>query len=142
MIQYFKKIYNIRQVRFVLVGGILFLIDFIVTLFCYHILKLDPGIASAIGFCSSFIVGFTLNKKIVFTKSERARFSVRTQIVLYLILATLNLSISAWSVQILVSQGIWIEVVKPSVTILIACWNYVILGRFIFHSQEYQPGGS
>lgn len=132
VIQLIEKMYQSREVRYLIVGGTLFFIDFISTLIAYYVFRLGPGMASATGFMIGFLVGFALNKKIVFTHNKRNRFTLRTQVTLYLMLALLNVVFSASLVRWLVVYGLRIEFVKPCVTILIAGWNYVILGRYIF----------
>lgn len=112
------------------------MIDFTVTVFSYHILNFGPGQASALGFCVSFVVGFTLNKKVVFTHTATSRFSLHVQVMLYLSLAFINLIVTSSIVDFFVKHGIKIETMKVIVVIAAACWNYVILGRVIFAHKQ------
>lgn len=121
-----------RKLRFLLVGGLLFLIDFGFSLFAYHLLNLSAGWASALGFSISFIVGFTLNKKVVFKRGKNNRFNAKYQLVLYCSLAVVNLFISAFAVEAMVGSGVIIEISKPIVVATIAIWNYIILNKIIF----------
>lgn len=128
-----------RKVSYLFVGGLLFLIDYSISLFLYYVIHLPAGYASAGGFCASFIVGFTMNKKVVFTHSKTSYLTLRMQIISYLTLALINLFISAYVVNYLVNQGAKIEIVKPLLTIVIACWNYTILGMYIFgHKRQVE----
>lgn len=132
MSKYIKRFLTDRIVRYLVVGGLLFIFDFVCSLFFYYVLHLDPGIASGTGFLLGFLIGFTLNKKVVFLHNSNSRFSVRVQVTLYLLLALLNLIVSASLVHKLVRYGFRIEYVKIFVTGAIAGWNYIILGRYIF----------
>ena len=121
-----------RPLLYLCVGTLLFVIDFSVTVLSYHVLKFGPGLASATGFCTSFIVGITLNKRVVFTHTATSRFSLNTQVALYLALAIINLILTSSIVDYFVNHGVRIEMMKPAVVIAAACWNYVILGKYIF----------
>ena len=121
-----------KKINYLFVGGLLFMIDLVVTLTAFYILHINPGFASAIGFSSSFVAGFALNRNVVFKHTNTSRFSMHTQLTLYLLLSTVNLFITSYSVNLLVNQGLRIELVKPLVVIVAACWNYFILGHYIF----------
>lgn len=127
-----------KAVTYLFVGGLLFLIDYSVSLFAYHYLDFGPGIASATGFCSSFIVGFTLNKRVVFKHDKTSQHSLNMQIALYLLLATFNLFFTSWIVEVAVNQGVRIEVIKPIVVIAAAFWNYIILGNYVFGHKKVE----
>lgn len=124
------------KILYLFVGTLLFLIDFGFSVLTYYAFNFEAGIASATGFCASFIVGFTLNKKLVFRHNNKSRFKVRTQVSLYLLLASINLIVSAISVDLLVKHGLRIEIVKPILVAGIAYWNYLILGRYIFSYKK------
>ncbi len=121
-----------RVISYLLVGAMLFIIDYATTLAAYHLLGLAAGYASGLGFLVSFLVGFSLNKSVVFKHSEASKFSLRTQVVLYLVLAFSNLLITSSIVSALVGHGTKIEIVKPGVVAAGACWNYFILGHYVF----------
>lgn len=123
------------QLTYLSVGCLLFAVDFSCSLLAYYSFEIDAGYASAIGFVMSFLIGFTLNKNIVFRHDSLSRFNVNTQVALYLVLAMVNLFVSAYVVDISVAQGIRIEVIKPIVVLTIAYNNYYILGRFIFSKK-------
>ena len=110
----------------------MFLIDFSASMFAFYIVGLSAGWASALGFSTSFVVGFTLNKKVVFKHENNSRLNLRQQITLYFSLAIFNLLISAFAVEYMVDQGLVIEISKTIVVIIIAIWNYIILNRIIF----------
>ena len=125
-----------RKLTYLFVGTTLFFIDFASTLIVYYIFNLDAGYASATGFCVSFVIGFMLNKRLVFRHSNSSKFKIKTQVSLYLLLAFINLLISAFAVDTSVAAGAPIEVSKVATTIIIACWNYIILGRYIFGHKD------
>lgn len=131
-----KKMLHRREVRFLLVGGILFVVDYTVSVAAFYLLSVPAGLASALGFMASFIIGFTLNRSIVFAHSEKSKFSVHAQVSLYLTLALANMFISATFVQVSDNLGIKIQLSKPLITAVIAVWNYLILGKYIFQSKN------
>lgn len=136
MLQLITKIISRKEIRFLAVGGLLFVIDYITSVSVFYLFNAPAGLASAIGFLVSFIFGFLLNRHVVFIHSSQSYYSVHTQVALYLILAVCNLFISATIVQLVDVAGIRITISKPVVTAIIAIWNYIILGKFIFKKKE------
>lgn len=128
-----------KQLKFIAIGFLLFLIDFISTVSSYYVLQLSPGISSAIGFTASFVFGFSLNRKIVFVRNENSRFTLKIQIILYLMLALANLFLSALIVEYIVRNGVRIEIIKPLLVIMFAFCNYVIMNKYIFRINAKTP---
>lgn len=135
-VQKLTDITKYKQLRYLLTGGLLFLIDYASSLAVYHAFDLQPGFASAVGFTTSFLVGFLMNKHIVFHHTKASRFTTRLQVTLYLLLAFLNLFIASGAVQLLVTLGMRIELAKPLQVAVMAIWNYFILNRFIFSERK------
>lgn len=125
-----------KKFTYLFVGGLLFVIDFGSTVFSYYAFNLKAGYASAVGFGVSFIVGFTLNKNIVFKHGNDSRFTLHMQVTLYLILAFVNLFITSFTVNYFVNHGVHIEIAKPIMVISAAFWNYFILNHYIFGHLE------
>lgn len=121
-----------KQVQFLATGVLLFVIDYVSTLLVYYLFDLEPGIASAIGFCASFVAGFTINRNVVFKHDGKSRFSIGWQIALYLLLALFNLVISSIAIQYIVTHFLPLALVKPIAVAVMAVWNYVILNRLVF----------
>lgn len=127
-----------RKITYLFVGGLLFLIDLTVTLAMFYVFDVKAGYSSAIGFSSSFVVGFALNKNLVFKHTSTSRFKVHVQVTMYLLLSLVNLFVTSFTVNLLVNKGLRIELVKPGMVIMAACWNYLILGRYIFSQNKQE----
>lgn len=132
----FKKLLKLKQVQFILTGGLLFVIDYLFSLSAFYIFHFEAGFASAIGFAASFIVGFSMNRNIVFKHTQQSRLSVNAQIAYYLLLAIFNVIVSSYLVQILVDNVAPIEYIKPFVVAAFAVWNYFVLNKYIFSSKD------
>ena len=118
---------------FGLVGGTSFLIDLVVTTSLYNIFHLQPYLAAGLGFLSAFFFNFPMNRKHVFNHTQYDRFSMKGQVLFYLVLTLFNLFITGLIVQLLVSlSGVQIGIAKVIVTVLIATWNFFIFKYLIF----------
>lgn len=124
----------IRQIIFFgLVGVGSLLIDLIVTTCLYNYAHFPPGIAGTIGFVSAFFFNFPINRKHVFNHTQDDRFSLRTQVALYVALSLFNLLMTGVLMQFLVASDIlqisWAKIV---VTGVIAVWNFLLFKFFVF----------
>lgn len=136
MVLRLKNILRLKQIQFVLTGGLLFIIDYIFSLSAFYIFNLEAAFASAVGFAASFLVGFSINRNIVFKHTQQSRLTVANQVTLYLLLALFNVVISSYLVQLLVDNVAPIEYIKPFVVVVFAVWNYFVLNRYIFSSKD------
>jgi putative flippase GtrA len=132
-----KQAKLIRQVVFFgLVGAGSLLIDLVVTMSLYNYAHFPPGIAGTIGFLSAFFFNFPINRKHVFHHTQRDRFSLKTQAVLYATLSLVNLGMTGGLMQLLVTLELlqigWAKVV---VTGVIAGWNFLLFKFFIFSKK-------
>ena len=126
----------IKQIIFFLfVGGVTFLIDVLVTYVLFHFLHFPAYTASAIGFLSGFFFNFPMNRKKVFHHSEKDKFTLKAQIVFYILLSLFNLVVTSLIVELLVGWTVEIQIAKLFVTILIATWNFLIFKFFVFSKK-------
>lgn len=125
---------------FGVVGGISFLIDFLVTTTLYNFFHAPPFLAGTIGFLSAFFFNFPVNRKHVFNHSVYDRFSMKTQMVMYMLLSLFNLLITGVLMQVIVGSGtLKIGPAKVIITALIAAWNFVLF-RFVIFSKRPNQG--
>ncbi|MBP7760320.1 GtrA family protein [Candidatus Saccharibacteria bacterium] len=127
-----KQILSYRPVRFLIMGGVLYLIDVLTTSGVYYLFSAPPWLASAVGFCTSFMIGFAGNRKLVFRPEGEGKFSAHQQMIFYLLLALINLVISTLVVEYFVRHGARIEIIKTFMVVVMAVWNYFLLRRLIF----------
>ena len=124
---------------FSVVGGTSFLIDVSVTTALFHYLHFPAYLAGVIGFCSAFFFNFPINRKHVFNHSDKDRFSLKKQIILYFSLSIFNLLMTGVLMQWLVGTHLLnIGFAKACVTGLIAIWNFLLFRFFIFSKRPDQ----
>lgn len=128
----FKKDFMQQGLLFLLVGGVTFLIDLIVTVALNNLLHLSPYLSSSIGFLSGFVFNFPMNRKKVFKHSINDRFKMTTQIYLYITLCVFNLLVTSVLSEALVLAGLYIGYAKIFITAMISVWNFLIFKYFVF----------
>lgn len=128
----FKKDFMQQGLLFLLVGGVTFLIDLIVTVALNNLLHLPPYLSSSIGFLSGFVFNFPMNRKKVFKHSINDRFKMTTQIYLYIALCVFNLLVTSALSEALVLAGLYIGYAKIFITAMISVWNFLIFKYFVF----------
>lgn len=133
-----KHLPLLKQVLlFGIVGVITLGIDVAVTTSLYNWAHLPAYLASGIGFMSGFFFNFPMNRKKVFNHSESDRFSLHTQITMYILLSVFNLVATSALVEGFVSLDILqIQYAKVAVTAMIAAWNFLLFKFFIFSKRE------
>lgn len=128
----------IQQVAFFgIVGLITLLIDVAVTKTLHVLLDLPAALASGIGFLSAFLFNFPMNRKQVFRHSNKDRFSLKTQIIMYAGLSLFNLLATSLLVGWLTDSGILeIQYAKIIITAIFAAWNFIIFKKIIFSKNH------
>src|SRR5690242_3528694 len=117
----------LKQIIFFGAVGVLTLaIDTVVTAVCFYFLGIPAYASSAIGFLSGFFFNFPMNRRKVFHHSINDRFSLRTQVIFYVLLSVFNLIFTSYLVEILVHANVAIQYAKFIVTAMIAVWNFVL----------------
>lgn len=117
---------------FVVVGVVTLGIDVLMTAFCFYILQLPAYLASSVGFLSGFFFNFPMNRKKVFHHEAQDRFSLKSQVVMYISLSVFNLLFTSFVVQKLVDAGLMIQYAKILVTVIIAAWNFLLFKFLVF----------
>lgn len=136
LIQKHKKLI-VQIVLFGLVGVGSLLIDLVVTTALYNYAHFPPGLAGVIGFLSAFFFNFPINRKHVFNHTNQDRFTLKTQVALYVALCVFNLLMTGVLMQLLVASNLLqISVAKIVVTAIIAVWNFLLFKLFIFSKNK------
>lgn len=125
-----------QVVLFGLVGVGSLLIDLTVTTSLYDFAHFPAYLAGCLGFSSAFFFNFPLNRKHVFNHTKHDKFSMRTQVILYVCLSLFNLMMTGLFMQLLVSRaGVQVSLAKISVTAVIAIWNFFVFKYLVFSKR-------
>lgn len=96
------------------------------------IVKVVPVyIASTISFSLGLVASFLSNKYIVFNKSSRIS---RAEVSQFVLLGVVNSQVSSL-ITVGLAMVVPASIAKITAMAVIAAWNYVIMGRFIFKSR-------
>jgi putative flippase GtrA len=116
-----------------IVGVVTLGIDITVTVIIFNVAHLSAFLASAIGFLSGFFFSFPMNRKKVFHHHANDKFSLHSQIIMYISLAVFNLFATSAMVEFMVTNSlVTISVAKIIVTAAIAVWNFILFRQLIF----------
>ena len=131
-----KKNQLVQLFSYGLVGVISLLLDLLVTVVLFNIFNFPAYLASAVGFMTGFLFNFPMNRKKVFHHGPHDRYSLKEQVSMYLSLSILNLFVTSFLSEILVSSHIVkIGYAKLIVTALIAVWNFLLF-KFVIFSKK------
>lgn len=124
-------------ILFGFVGVATLVVDIGVSYITYYVVGVPAYLASGTGFLSGFFVNFPLNRKKVFNHSNRDRFSLRSQVVMYMSLSLFNLVSTSTIVDLLVVNNIlYIQYAKIAVTAIMAIWNFILFKFVIFSKKD------
>ena len=142
----FRKVMNIQTFRYAACGGSNAVLGFLVFVTCHKYIfdeeQFSIGFyafksynaALFVSFCSSFLVGFILNKYIVFTSSN---LKGRIQLFRYFLSLLLNLSINYFVLKILVEYFHLDAIIGQVITTLIViAISYVSQSYFTFKVKK------
>lgn len=92
-------------------------------------------LAQTVSFCIGLVISFNGNRMYTFSEGD-FRNSVKKQILLYLILAIVNVIFTNVMIYTLVSLGIHPLVAKVIVMGVVIIWNFIIFNKIIFKSKK------
>jgi putative flippase GtrA len=115
-------------VRFVLVGGVSFLIDEGILWLMHGVLNLWLPLATVIGYAASFVVNFALNRSWSFGADGDMKQHLRR----YLSLVAGNLVLTVVGVSALTALGMPYLVSKVVIAAVVAAINYVAYRLWVF----------
>lgn len=120
-------------IRYCLVGGIAFLVDFGVLIFFTEVLNLDYKISAIFGFIAGLAVNYILSKTFVFKKKVNSETKAFT---IFAIIGIIGLGITELGLWLGADiVGIDYRIAKIIVTGVVLFWNY--LGRkFLIFNRE------
>ena len=129
---------KIKTVRYLLTGGILFVIDFIVFYILKKPLKVDIRIAQFISRSVGAAVGFIGHKFFVFENKDTRLISLSMQGVLYIALVVFNIFASGYLIYFL-NKVVKIEglvILKVLTEIVMVTETYLVLHLIFYKKKE------
>lgn len=124
------KLSSSQKIRYLTTGGFSFAIEFAIFMILVH-LKTSLVLANTASFLTGLLVSFFLHKLWSFAGEQQHQ--TKAQFVSYALLAIINLLLSNIIIYELVEVvSIPKQIAKILVMAIIVCWNYAILGKFIF----------
>lgn len=130
MIDNVKKLLDLPVSRYILVGGLSYVIE-IGFIYLLVMSGVDRILAVAIGFWIGFFLAFCLQKIIAFRNKTSEAKQVVKQSVLYAVLVLFNYGFTLVFVALL-SPLINIYIARTIALGITTCWNFIIYKRFIF----------
>lgn len=124
------KLCSSQKFRYLTSGGLSFAIEFAIFMILVHF-KTSLVLANTASFMAGLLASFFLHKLWSFAGEQQHQ--TKDQFVSYALLAIVNLLLSNviiyWLVDVV---SIPKQIAKILVMAIIVCWNYAILGKFIF----------
>ena len=117
-------------IRYLIVGGIAFLIEMGALFVLHNVLKLSPVTSVAISFWVGFAVAFILQKMVTFKNYQKSAKALAKQLVFYSILVAWNYIFSL-AVVALLSPRFSVFTIRTCTILIVICWNFLIY-KFIF----------
>ena len=123
-------------VKFIISGGTAALVNFSLLYFFTDILGIWYLLSSVLSFVFSFFVSFYLQK--FWTFGDKNKEALYKQMVIYLLIAFLNLTINTVSMYVLVDFfKVWYMLAQFFITAIIALWNFIVYKFFIFNQKAF-----
>lgn len=130
--KYIDKLGSKKVIRFLISGGSAAAAEYGIFITSVALLSMTVLVANTMSFLCGFVVSFLLNKNWVF-KSNGA---VSKQLLLYAVLAAVNLLLSNIAIWLLIQMGLIDMVAKIITMVAIATWNYIFFSKYIFKHIE------
>lgn len=122
----------LQGLRYLLVGGLSFIVDFGLLWIFRELLDMYVWLASALAFAASFAVNFTLQKYFAFASSTQKPFALWR----YSALVVINLILTSALVQLFALTGVGWELGKIIVTLMMVIWNFFLYRYWVFRTQR------
>ncbi len=123
----------IKFFRYVFVGGIAFIIDWLTLYILKH--YIHYLLAVAIAFIFGLVVNFILSKKVVFTEKAVVK-KVESEFTLYCIIGLIGLGLTELLVYILTDWvKLYIMLSKTIAAIIVLIWNFFARKYLIYHNN-------
>ena len=125
-----KKLFS-QLIKFGLVGGIAFLIDYGIMVFLTEVFKVPSLISAAISFTVSVIFNYIASVKWVFDV-DKEKNSKTKELVVFILLSIVGLGINELIMWIMDKEfGIYYMISKIVATIVVMCYNFITRKLFL-----------
>ena len=125
-----KKLFN-QLIKFGLVGGIAFIIDYGIMVFLTEVFKVPSLISAAISFTVSVIFNYIASVKWVFDV-DKEKNSKAKELIIFILLSVIGLGINELIMWIMDKQfGIYYMISKIVATIVVMCYNFITRKLFL-----------
>ena len=125
-----KKLFS-QLIKFGLVGGIAFLIDYGIMVFLTEVFKIPSLISAAISFTVSVIFNYIESVKWVFDV-DKEKNSKTKELVVFILLSIVGLGINELIMWIMDKEfGIYYMISKIVATIVVMCYNFITRKLFL-----------
>lgn len=120
-----------QLIKFGLVGGIAFLIDYGIMVFLTEVFKIPSLISAAISFTVSVIFNYIASVKWVFDV-DKEKNSKTKELVVFILLSIVGLGINELIMWIMDKEfGIYYMISKIVATIVVMCYNFITRKLFL-----------
>ena len=125
-----KKLFS-QLIKFGLVGGIAFLIDYGIMVFLTEVFKIPSLISAAISFTVSVIFNYIASVKWVFDV-DKEKNSKTKELAVFILLSVVGLGINELIMWIMDKEfGIYYMISKIVATIVVMCYNFITRKLFL-----------
>ena len=125
-----KKLFS-QLIKFGLVGGIAFLIDYGIMVFLTEVFKIPSLISAAISFTVSVIFNYIASVKWVFDV-DKEKNSKTKELVVFILLSIVGLGINELIMWVMDKEfGIYYMISKIVATIVVMCYNFITRKLFL-----------
>lgn len=131
----YKRLIEKELFKYLAIGGVAFVVDYLALLTAYYVFKFPLVIASSVGFLCGFLISYSANRFWVFGNSGAKR-SPKRQLIEYGLLVGFNYAFTVFSLHYLLELGVKPEIGKLIIMSLIVVWNFVIFKTKIFSDTE------
>lgn len=120
-----------QLIKFGLVGGIAFLIDYGIMVFLTEVFKIPSLISAAISFTVSVIFNYIASVKWVFDVDKKKNSKTK-ELVVFILLSIVGLGINELIMWIMDKEfGIYYMISKIVATIVVMCYNFITRKLFL-----------
>ncbi|MCB5292619.1 GtrA family protein [Arthrobacter sp. SO3] len=130
------KFFGHSAIRYLIVGGLSFAVDFGLLVLLREVFHWDVGIASATAFLTSLVFNFLLQRKFSFESTHRTHVSM----IRYGLLVAANTLATVLIVQLLTPTPLGYMGGKVISTAAMTVWNYFLYQHWVFGKKATHPG--